>query len=246
MGQNLIINQEVAGTRTARAGQDEVGGVGENLGFATAAHDGLTAQKVADGGGGDGRSGPQCVYGDAGLAKFLGHAQDAHAHAVLRHRVGAMLGKPARFHVERRRQVQDVGILGLQKVRQTRLGAGEGASDVDLVHQVKSTQRRADGAGDADGRGVVHQNVDAAKGFDGLVHGSDDLVLVPDIDDAGKGLPARALDFLGGGVNGAGEFGMGLCGFGGDDDVGTVFCGPQRDGEADATAGPGDEKGFAS
>ena len=47
---------------------------------------------------------------DAVGAELLGHAEHAHAHAVLRHRVGDVVAEPFRVEVERRRQREDVRI----------------------------------------------------------------------------------------------------------------------------------------
>jgi hypothetical protein len=47
------------------------------------------------------------------------------------------------------------------------------------------------------------------------------------------------------GMNGAFELWMGVRGLGGDGDVGTVTCRPDGNGQADASAGAGDEEGLA-
>ena len=64
--------------------------------------------------------------------------------------------------------------------------------------------------------------------------------------DERQRLAAGRLDLLGGRVDGAFELGMRLGRLGGDGDVGAVARGAQRDGEADAAAGAGDEQGLAS
>ena len=66
------------------------------------------------------------------------HAQRAHRHAELRHRVGDVVLEPFGLHVERRRQIQDVRVGGLLQVRNARLGDQERAARVDLVHQVEA------------------------------------------------------------------------------------------------------------
>jgi hypothetical protein len=104
-------------------------------------------------------------------AKLLRHPEDAHAHPELGHRVGHVRREPALLQVERRRQVQDVRVRGLQQVRHARLGAGEGAARVDLVHEVVALHRRLEGAGEADGARVVDENVDAAERRDRLLDG---------------------------------------------------------------------------
>jgi hypothetical protein len=44
-----------------------------------------------------------------------------------------------------------------------------------LVHEVVALHRRLEGAGEADGARVVHEDVDAAEGLDGLRDGGGDL-----------------------------------------------------------------------
>ncbi len=77
-------------------------------------------------------------------------------------------------------------------------------------------------SGKGKGAGIVDQNIDAAKGLHGLVHGGLELFLVANIPYAGQGGTSGLADFLGGGIDGAGQFGMGLRGFGEQNDVGAV------------------------
>ena len=133
----------------------------------------------------------------------------------------------------------------LQQVRDAGLRAGEGGAGVDRPHEVEALQRRLEGAGQADGAGVVDQHVDAAEGGDGLLDGALDLRLVADVGGDRQGAAARALDLLGRGVDGARELRVRLGGLGGDHDVGAVRRGPEADRQADAAARAGDEQGLA-
>jgi len=97
-----------------------------------------------------------------------------------------------------------VGVGGLLQVRQRGLRAQEGAPGVDLVHQIEALHRRVEGAGEADGAGVVDQDIEAAKALDGLLDGVDDLLFEADIDLERQRLAAGGLDLFGGRVDGAG------------------------------------------
>ena len=83
------------------------------------------------------------------------------------------------------------------------------------------------------------------KCADRLLHRVVNLVLETDVDHERQRFPACRLDFRGGRVNGAGQFGMRRVGLGGDDDVGSIASRAQCDGKADAAAGAGDEQRLA-
>ena len=135
--------------------------------------------------------------------------EHAEAHAVLGHGVGEVLGEPLGVEVERRREVQDVRVGRASQVGDGGLRAEEGAARVDRCMRSKrsvgvaqvparkmalalltrtSTRRRSatvrrPRAGPAPRRGCRHER---------------------------QGLAARRLDFCGGGVDGAGELGVGV------------------------------------
>ena len=119
---------------------------------------------------------PQAVDGDAERPEFGGMAQRAHAHAVLGHRVGR---RAARTSVgievsggDMRQHVRLAAGLGAAaQVRQAGLRAEIGAAHVDAEHQVEALHRRCRRRREADGAGVVDQDVDAAEALDGLRHG---------------------------------------------------------------------------
>jgi hypothetical protein len=62
------------------------------------------------------------------------------------------------------------------------------------VHQVVALHRRLERAGEADGAGVVDQDVDAAEGLDGLRDRGEHLVLLADVDHQRERLAAGGLD----------------------------------------------------
>ena len=78
-----------------------------------------------------------------------------------------------------------------------------------------------------------------------LRHGGLDLLVEANVARNGERLSARRLDLRGGGVDRAGNFRVFGDALGGDDDIGAVARGAQRDGEADAAARAGDEEGFS-
>ena len=75
-----------------------------------------------------------------------------------------------------------------------------------------------------------------------LLDGRDHLVLVADVAQDAAAPCRRPLDLLGGGVDGARQLRVRLGGLGGDRDIGAVARGAQRDRQADAAAGAGDEQ----
>ncbi len=113
------------------------------------------------------------------------------------------------------------------------------------MHQVETLHVDLLAAAKGNGAGVVDDNVDAAElpgcRREGLRH----LRLVAHVDRQGQGLAAGLLDFARGGENRAWQPGMRLRRLGGDGDIGAVARGAQRDGEADAARGAGDEQGFS-
>ena len=78
-----------------------------------------------------------------------------------------------------------------------------------------------------------------------MFDGGDDVGFVADVDDQRQRLAAGLFDFLGGGVDRAGQFRIGIGGLGGNRDVGAVARGAQRDRQANAAARAGDEEGFS-
>jgi hypothetical protein len=96
----------------------------------------------------------------------------------------------------------------------------------------KRLHRRLQRAGQADGAGVVDQDVDAAELGHRLGDGCLDALLVADVAGQRQRLAAGLLDLLGGGEDRAGQARIGFHRLGGDGDVGAVARGTQRDGEA--------------
>ncbi len=123
------------------------------------------------------------------------------------------------------------------------LRAEIGAAHVDLVHQVEAFHWRFEGAGEADRRGVVDQDVDAAEALDGRGDGCLDLRLVADIGGDREASTAGSLNIGGRGMDCPRQLRMRFGGLRRDDDVCAVGCGTYRDCVADAPGSAGDEYG---
>lgn len=59
----------------------------------------------------------------------------------------------------------------------------EGSASVDVLHEVVALHVQVFRAGQVDGTGVVHQDVDTSKSLDGFVDSGNDLRLFPHIHD---------------------------------------------------------------
>ena len=64
----------------------------------------------------------------------------------------------------------NAGILRLQQVGKAGLGAGKSPARIHLVHEIKSFQGRRQSAGQADGAGIIDENINPAKSFDRLMN----------------------------------------------------------------------------
>src|SRR5712692_850114 len=195
LAQHVLVEQEAAGEAAAVARQHDMRRVGHDLGLAAGLR--LRARDDLQRRGGDGGARPQRVDGDAVLAEFLGHAEDAQAHAVFGDGVGDMRPEPPRVQVERRRQRQDMRVGRALQMRQAGARAEISAAQIDADHQVEALHRRLERAGEADGRGVVDEDVDAAEALDRRLDRAHHLVFLADVGLAGKRLAARLLYRLG-------------------------------------------------
>jgi hypothetical protein len=156
-----------------------------------------------------------------------------------------MRREPPRVEIERRRNHQHVRVGRAGQVRQTGLRTHEGAAGVHLMHQVEPLDRRVPRARQADGGGVVDEDVDSAERLDGPGHGLLDVRLVPDVDGDRERTPTCPFDIFRGALNRTRQLRMRRGGLCSDDDLRAIARGPQRDGLPDAAAGAGDEDGFA-
>ena len=104
------------------------------------------------------------------------------------------------------------------EMRHGLLGAEIGPAHVDLVHPVEALHRRRDRAGEADRRGVVHEDVDAAEALERCGDGRLDLRLIKDIGRCREGL-TPSLSHRRGVWNCSRQLRMRLRCFCGDDDV---------------------------
>jgi hypothetical protein len=101
------------------------------------------------------------------LFELFRHAQYTHRHAVFSHRVGHVVPEPARVQTQGRRVVENVGVAPLSgallEVGHGAFGHQEGATRVNLVHQVKLLHASLLGPREADGARVVDDYVNASK-----------------------------------------------------------------------------------
>jgi hypothetical protein len=97
------------------------------------------------------------------------------------------------------------------------------------MHQIEALHWRVHRAGEADRRGVVDEDVDAAKTPDGGGDRRFDLRLVADVGRDRERFAAGRFDIGGRGVNRARQLRMRLRGLCGDDDVRAVGGGAHRD-----------------
>ena len=183
--------------------KDQRCGVGQNLRRAARPHHRVAAEQILICAGRDGRSRPERVDGDALAPQLAREAQHAQAHAELGHRIGEVRREPFLLHVERRRQHQDVRVLGLFEMRDGVLRHHERAARVDLMHQVEALHVGLRRRREADGAGVVDDDVDAAEGLDRPLDGLLDDLLVAHVDDERQRLAAGLFDFLRRRVDGA-------------------------------------------
>jgi hypothetical protein len=202
----------------------------------------VAPQKVLNGGRGDHGARPQRIHGDPDISPLLGQTEHAEAHAVLGKRVGQVGGEPPWLQAGRRSQHQDVRVGRTREGGQASLRAQEGAPGVDLVHQVEPLHVGIERAGEADGAGVVDEDVDAPEGLDGSSHGAQHLILESHVTRASEALPTGRLDLGHHLVNGSRQSGVRCLGLADRRDVRPITGGPERDGPADSATGARDEE----
>ena len=108
--QEIIVDQKLAGKFARRLGEHRIGRVGHDLRLARLPHDRIAAEQILHRRGRDHGARPQRVDGDSFLPQLAGKPEHHHAHAELRHGVGGVRREPFLFHVERRRNHQDVRV----------------------------------------------------------------------------------------------------------------------------------------
>jgi len=118
-------------------------------------------------------------------------------------------------------------IFGALQMRQAGLRDEERAARVDAHHQVEALHVGRFGGRQGNGAGIVR-----------ALH----LLLIADITDDRQCHAAGILDFLGGSVDRAFQFGMRLGRLGGDRHTGAIARRTLGNGEANATATTGDEE----
>ena len=193
-------------------------------------------------GGRDHGAGPQRIDRNALACELRRQPGNGEAHAELGHRVSKVRRQPARLRRQRRRQHQDMRVVRLQEMRQARLADAERAACVDLMHQVEALHRRVERPGQIDGAGIVDADVDAAEGRHGLLDGRSHGGLVSYVDGYRQGPTAGVDDRLGRAVDRPRKLGVWAVGLRQQGDVGAVACRPEGDGQADASAGAGNQQ----
>ena len=156
-----------------------------------------------------------------------------------------MAGEPLLLHVERRRQHQNVRILGLEQIGRREFGHHERASRIDLVHEIEALHLGRLAVCQRDRARIVDDDVDAAKMVRGFIQSVAHGRLIAHVDNDRQSIAASGLDLFGGGVDRAGQFWIDLGGLGGDGDVGAVARRAQADGETDAARRAGDKQRFS-
>ena len=121
----------------------------------------------------------------------------------------------------------------------------EGAARVDLMHQIEAAHVSISDWRALDGARIVDHDVEAAERCDGPLGRASHLRLVAHIDRDRQRISAGFDDLLSGGEDGAGQLRMRLVGLSGDDNIGAVARGAQRNGKPDAARCAGDEQGVA-
>ena len=119
------------------------------------------------------------------------------------------------------------------------------AAIVDLVHQVEHLDRRLEGRRQADRRGIVYADVDAAELGYRLGDCALDLLRKADVALDRQRFAASAADLFSRGMNRSGQLGMRLGRLCRDRDARALARCTQRDGEPDAAAAAGDDRRFA-
>ena len=132
---------------------------------------------------------------------------------------------------------------GFLQVWKTRLGQGESAAHVDLLHQIEPLERQVFGLRDIQHACVVDDDVYAAEVVDGGIDHPGDVVVVPDVTDNGYGVSAQLVQFCDGGMNRPGQSRVGGIGLGEQDDVSTAARDRAGNGKSDATTSPGHDGG---
>ena len=138
-----------------------------------------------------------------------------------------------------------MGVGGGEQMGEAEAGAEVGRAHVDGEHQVEPLHRRRECSGEEDRAGVVDQDVDAAELGDGRRHRRLDLRLVAQVGGEGQGAAAVGFDLGGGGVDRAGQPGMGFGRLGEDRHVRAVARRPPGDRQPDAAAAAGHHQSLA-
>ena len=238
--EKILIQEGLAGERLIGGGEDFEGGIGHDVGRATARQQ-LGPNGKLDGGGGDGRARPERGDGNFVRGELTGHPERQQGHAEFGQGIRCMRRQPFRPEIERRRQTDDMTAAGPAQQGEGGLGANEHGAGIHLLHEIVPLDRRVGHVGELDRAGVVDQGVELAEFlFDGG-HQGGDLKLIPDVDLQRQCPNPAGPHFLSHGMDGAGQLGVRFGGLGRNDDIRAFPGRGECDGPADAPAGAGDE-----
>ena len=116
------------------------------------------------------------------------------------------------------------------------------SSHIDRVHQVKTLHLGLFGVRQLNSAGIVDDDVDTTKGFNGFGDGGLELLFVADVALNSKSLTAGGYDGISCGVYCARQFVVGGYCFGGDGNAGSVLSGSESNCQTDASRGAGNKK----
>ena len=112
------------------------------------------------------------------------------------------------------------------------------------MHQVVAAHIRCLAGGQRDRAGIVDGDINAAERLRRFGQGRLDRRILADIDHQRQGFAAGLFDLLGCAVDRAFKLGVRLSGFRRNDNIRPVARGPERNRQADAARGAGDEQCF--
>ncbi len=243
--QHVLDDQRLPRVFARGLGDHLVGGVGIHLGRAADLHHRVAAEGELHGRGRDRRRRPQRVRRNPRLGELGRQSERRHRHAVLRERVAGVGAEPLRRKVERRREREDVRVLGILQDRDGRAAEHERAADVDVLHEVVLLRLQVERAREVDDARVVDDDVDAAELALGLEDGLGDVVVVAHVAHDRQCPAARGADQLGRGMHRALELGVRGVGLREQGDVRAVPRRAQGDREADTAAPARHQDGLA-
>ena len=198
-----MYNVEISSVLATIGSQNNVCRIWHDINISWLVNTFITTQQVLDCSCSNRSSGPKSIDSNSLLLELLSHAQNTHWHTVFCHCVCNMIGKPFRLHVKRRRNVQDMRIFGLEKMRQAVFGDHKGTSNVNLMHEVVFLHGLIDGVDEVDGWSVVNKNINSSKSIDDFLNTFLNTFFTSDVTLKRKGFSTFLLDLFSCCVDGA-------------------------------------------